>query len=567
MKLIFLSFANSQHDPLPSLLREDDGIYRALMPRALQQQYLLHRDSYTSVEKIAEYITLVRDHLLLFHYSGHAGRDALLLDDEKASALGISKLLGQCPELKIVVLNGCSTQGQVQQLLDAGVPVVIATSAPVEDMKAMRFGIRLHKALSEGATIGEAFDLAVAEVLTLDDSLADKIFRDVSFLKTQNEEPIWGIFSLSENEGVLTTTLPTTVIHPKAIDVEPNEYLIEKLWTGLNPYNDEIALLAKKKRLSLPRKRMAILNALPAPIAEHLRKLMVPIKDEAGFNQLTQQRLAQIVLTYQTVMELVSYTLLGQLWETFFERGRLNIADDRKALIRNFLQLPPKSQEVYDYLALIRYLCEIIKVNEGRFFIEALEDFQEVLYQEGELQNAGFFLEVLKVKLHKESVAPADIPDLCRRAEESLADLLAGMGFLAQYALVSVQSIDVLKYRHLPDAKFNHIAVELRDLLGGLEVTDIEMQRFMDNQSVLLLNEMNDTYLNISPFIIDANAFEAKEGVATIYFVSHFEQSDDSYCFKWIYDPEAEEEWIQVGAQTKYDIVKKQFDAFKQLLA
>ena len=89
----------------------------------------------------------------------------------------------------------------------------------------------------------------------------------------------------------------------------------------------------------------------------------------------------------------------------------------------------------------------------------------------------------------------------------------------------------------------------------------------MDNQSVLLFNETNKTYLNLSPFIIDANAFEAKEGVATIYFVSHFEPGENAYCFKWIYDPEETEEWIQARENTKYDIVKKQFDAFKQLLA
>ena len=121
--------------------------------------------------------------------------------------------------------------------------------------------------------------------------------------------------------------------------------------------------------------------------------------------------------------------------------------------------MPPKSQEVYDYLGMIRYLCEVIANNGGRFFIEALQPFQDLLYQEGRLQNAGFFLEVLKVKLSKESVSAAEIPELCRRAEEGLADLLAGMGFLAEYTLVSVQSIDVLKYRHLPKARFNHIAV------------------------------------------------------------------------------------------------------------
>ena len=118
-------------------------------------------------------------------------------------------------------------------------------------------------------------------------------------------------------------------------------------------------------------------------------------------------------------------------------------------------------------------------------------------------------------------------------------------------------------HRRLPLA---HIAVELKDLLGGLEVTEFDYDFFMDNQSVLLLNEEEKKYLSLSPFIIDANAFEEKTDVAKLYFVSHFDQSRNHYCFKPIYKPEKENEWIYLGDR-KYNIIKKQFDAFKQLLA
>lgn len=179
MKLLYLAFANSRHDPLPSLQNEDEAIYRALTPRALKQEILLHRDSYASLAKVAEYITLFREHLFLFHYSGHAGRDALVLEEETASGAGIADMLKQCPNLKLVVLNGCSTRGQVQRLLDQGVPVVIATSAPVEDLKAMRFGIRLYKALSEQASIREAFEIAAAEVVAMDAAMEIKLTRSI----------------------------------------------------------------------------------------------------------------------------------------------------------------------------------------------------------------------------------------------------------------------------------------------------------------------------------------------------------------------------------------------------
>lgn len=58
------------------------------------------------------------------------------------------------------MLNGCSTQGQVADLLIQGIPVVIATSAPVTDQTATRFSINFFQALSStNSAIKEAFEL------------------------------------------------------------------------------------------------------------------------------------------------------------------------------------------------------------------------------------------------------------------------------------------------------------------------------------------------------------------------------------------------------------------------
>ena len=207
-----------------------------------------------------------------------------------------------------------------------------------------------------------------------------------------------------------------------------------------------------------------------------------------------------------------------------------------------------------------------MRKNGGQYFIEELEAMLHNLSQNSRFQQALFFLEVLKVKLFRESIAPAELSELCRRGEESLAELLSAMAFLSKYALVSVQKIDVRKYRHTPNATFSHVAVELRDLLGGLEVTEFDMKRFMDNQSILLLNDDEESFLNLSPFVIDVNAFEEKTDVAKLYFVSHFDKADDHYCFKPIYKPEKRAEWIYLSDK-KYAILKNQFDAFKQILA
>jgi len=191
MKVLFLAYANRREQLLHSLQEEEDTVYRYLTPRALKQHYLLHLDPFATLSKIAEYLVLYRDDIMLFNYSGHAGRDQLILEDQAVRAEGIAHLLGQCPNLKLVVLNGCSTQGQVEELLERGVPVVVATNAPVEDERSARFAIRFYQGLSEHLSINEAFEMAIGEVKAKFHDEAFEYHRSLQ-LKGDREDPLWG---------------------------------------------------------------------------------------------------------------------------------------------------------------------------------------------------------------------------------------------------------------------------------------------------------------------------------------------------------------------------------------
>jgi len=110
-----------------------------------------------------------RDRVAIFHYGGHAGPDRLLL--ESASGLsravyaeGLSKLLGQQSGLKTVFLNGCSTRAQVDGLLKAGVPSVIATAREIDDSMARLFAESFYAELASGANLRAAFEAAKALV-------------------------------------------------------------------------------------------------------------------------------------------------------------------------------------------------------------------------------------------------------------------------------------------------------------------------------------------------------------------------------------------------------------------
>ncbi len=208
---------------------------------------------------------LYRSHITIFHYSGHAGRDRLLLEEEEtAHSEGIAHLLGQCPRLKLAVLNGCSTRGQVQRLLEAGVPVVIATSAPVEDAKACRFGLRFYQGLENQLSIGEAFEMAAGEALAADAGIS--IRRQLAFREAQ-EGPLWGIFYEERQAGRLEEKLPAQAAPVAPEDFHPNRRLTAGLWDILAPYSKKISLQRAMEEegdaIEEGDKHVAILNSLP----------------------------------------------------------------------------------------------------------------------------------------------------------------------------------------------------------------------------------------------------------------------------------------------------------------
>ena len=101
MQKVFLAYANSRDQPLPTLQEEEEQVYRMLARREAERHFSLHRDTYTSIPKIAEYLALYQEDILVFHYSGHAEPGMLLLADEAANAAGI-----ECKYARAAVGNG-----------------------------------------------------------------------------------------------------------------------------------------------------------------------------------------------------------------------------------------------------------------------------------------------------------------------------------------------------------------------------------------------------------------------------------------------------------------------------
>ncbi|MCB9266455.1 MAG: hypothetical protein H6558_15605 [Lewinellaceae bacterium] len=196
MSLVFLAYANGRSEPLPSLSREEEQVYSLLSRRAARHDFSVHRDANATLPKVAEYLIRFREDLCVFAFSGHAGRDRLLLEDQAVQGEGIAGLLGQCPQLRLVALNGCSTRGQARRLMQLpNGPAVISTSAPVGDLAATQFAISFFQAFSEQhATVREAFDIGFSAArAAAREPISLPTGRTLALGVGEAEEPWWGL--------------------------------------------------------------------------------------------------------------------------------------------------------------------------------------------------------------------------------------------------------------------------------------------------------------------------------------------------------------------------------------
>lgn len=587
METLLLTFANDKRQPLQTLTDEYLAVDRILASRAIKQHYLLHSLHSAGLEDLAYYLMLFRERLSLFLYSGHAGRDKLCTEGGNTNADGIAHLLGQCPNLKVVVLNGCSTKGQVDLLHKAGVPLIIATESPIEDTAATAFSEKLFQALEANATIKEAFEQGIGFVKASEKITSAR--RGIDNLDDLNFDN-WGIYSNPNITGFNPEDwkLPTQPARPLETDYLENELLLETLFETFAKTNDAVATLydgGADLEEDQGKITHTLLKALPAPISEHVRKLVLPpTSDNDIWSIAGPMRLSQLVQTYQICMDFMAYVLLAQVWENAI-RSDLDFSTNEKwqTDLRTFLGSNTDQRQYVDYYSVLRMLREALEGVEKIPFIEELTELRSEFMENEDVKNACFFLETLRRQTKQLELIPqAEIISLCARAEESLSTIFSKIGFLGNYMLATVRNIDVMKYRHTEVAEFNHMVVKWHGTLGIYDKEHRKQLNFMDNRSVVLLrlknvsgNESTDKnssdFLNLSPFILDENTFERvpDTSLSKLYFFAGRDTETGALFYKYVNEPREDiinlddrEFYDRKKKETKFQLAKDQFKAF-----
>ena len=572
---IFISFANSETESLHTLRQEDEAVYEILSPLAEKGNFKIHRDSKATTSSLSRDIGNYRESMRLFLYSGHAGRDKLILEDQEANAAGIAHLLSQCPRLRLVFLNGCSTKGQVAEMLSKGIPAVLATSAPIDDIKAMEFSRRFFTAMRDQNSIRQSFELAKGELLTKYPDVNTAIHGNLSSWGDQPaDSTLWGLY-VGKDESVLDWKLPNQAAQRVVRKFTPNKLIFKVLVDALSPYNKKFAKIKEDEafgvQTSQGKKFNLLMASLPHIISGQLSKILAPplagSAQTSRYAQLGRERLRQLMIIYNTLMELLGITMMAQFWElkTADHELKINKADGDEIL--KFMHLLSEERKSYEFSKLFEAVRHVLDENEIEFFIPELKVFAKKVNESPKATEALRFLEQLKVRVYDANLEDQEAADFCIDAEEALAEILRHIGFLAHYTLASVKDISVLKYRHMLRPRFEHHIVKLvqEGASDPYDDTDVNEQ-LLDSKSVLIYRDSEDgrKFLNLSPFILDENAFDPSASINKLFIFQQYDADSDTYVFKHIYKPE--DPMLIIEEQVEYMVVKLQFEAFRNFL-
>ena len=583
---MFLAFANDADAHLALLDQERKRICEWLIPLESKQHFQLYREPKTTIEEIKRYLIEFKNRVAIFHYGGHATSTKLMLEGQAANAAGVAELLKEQANLKLVFLNGCSTKAQVEYLLQLGTPAVIATSVPIEDTKAMEFSITFYEALTKQHTIREAFNVASATIKSIDGRETSVVSAGsdgsggvlIPWGESPSDEIPWGLYLREGSEEVQHWKLPEkshdqiVVRGPSErynVNVVPvNETLTQALFDSLAEYSDELEFLAfqasKGKTIDVRKVRRAIMDSVPSPIGEHIRKLFAadPENIHVKLDTVGPERLKQLIVTYNAIVELLTFSMVAQLWDAVHEKG-IEIGDNCKESIRSMLTVSGDERAVFNFFKVIGPILEELDRHEVPYFIEELQGLSKLFADEADLQQAYQFMEEIKGILHSgDKISGDEMESLCLQAEEKLSTLFKHFGFAAKYKLTTIKAIDLIKSRHRAPT-YRHYKVSLDTVTAGYLDAEAVYTHFTDAKSVLLLKELDnvESYLSLSPFIIDENALKG-EKKSKIFAFSHYDKARDVVVYHFMNN---QSETLEITGD-HFENLKEQFDDFSTLL-
>ncbi len=532
--ILYFTFANQADDHLPQLQREIEEVKDILRPLESRAFIKLEREERASTQDIIKTLSTYPEQISIFHYAGHAGGQALELEGGAGQAKGLAQLLGAQPNLKLVFLNGCSTQGQVADLFKAGVKAVIATSVPIGDEKAVQFSSAFYRALANKRSIKLAFEFAKAAIETeYRDSPTFHIQRGVGLEREATEAEAqmpWTLYVQAEHEEEILAWrlpyyrevgLPKHMIQFIGQQFKLNRYIVLVL-DEMCRYNKDIYSQMVEVRDGQEVKKDSstyldlVIQNFPWVIGSQIQLLR-------QFNRPGKERLEQLLSTYLLTSLTIYYILFSDLWDTKRRQG-FSLPPAFSADIKQHKDNLLKR----DFLKLSQDMAGIMNTQKAEFFIPEMKDFFAMLADEqSHLYKAWQFLE--KTRAGFSTIPDDQLEQQCLTVEQALALVLQKAAFLADYRMLTVRNISIDNPRYGEETyelNFGALNAIVSTSLSLYEDSDKRRKENYSNcKSIVLTPDENDLSqaLNLSPFVIDKNTFLQNEHIDL--FIYGFEEA------------------------------------------
>jgi hypothetical protein len=583
--VIVLAFANSTDTNQKHLQYLGDEIKALMALIGKNQDIEIHPIPKASISDIQLEIKNHKDRIVAFMYSGHAGQLQIETNGHAMSAIGLANELSACRDLKLVLLNGCSSDGHIPHLLSQKIPILITTEAPIEDKAATNFSATFWKEIIESNTVENAFELGrqnaqnyrMAPIAKITGN-AEDISRGLDTGKNSSGVP-W-ILKTSQPEDKEWSISDAIREIRQAPAFETNRFLKETLYRELAKTDEEINDLD-----DFDAAETEIYSRFPQFITKYIHDLCAaPAPTQDSFSQASNDYFTEPDLRRLKKMA-DFFTVLKELVKA------LTFAEIREALLRKpATTLPSHLTQLNNQLEKV----SMGTITEGISFLKGRD---EVLVKELESLDSRILLEADKFfrevsdrietsedpgvpnyqKLH-----PKQTGQLCEQAETWLSELLTQLLFIADYKFTTIKNIIVYKNRTstYPSYGFKLSTYKWArpDKYDPSDSKERVLERQTpDNHCILivrntkdLFEELNkDLYLNLSPFLIDNNVLYDKAQIPDISFCEI--ALSEEFIYKRLHEPSADRYPIKNKADSEdtrrfYQDLKKQFDHFVKLL-
>lgn len=576
--VIIVAFANSSDSPLIHLSNEIKNCLKYL--QNIDHEVKIVPILNASIIEIQTAIKEFRNRLIVFLFSGHAGQLEINTHGHSMSAIGLANELGGCQNLKLVVLNGCNSEGHVKHLNSVNVPIIIATQSPVGDYKASIFSTKLFAELTTGNTLESAFDKALKDAQNYDNSLIEvsKSIEKTRFLNEMSALPSNQWMLITDNQKNYEWSIFDEVkAFKKSLQFKPNRNLQDFLFNSFKAIDEKIA---ENEGYSDSEGR--ILEKFPPFISKYIHDLCASKVGDFDTGQYFDQadifRLQKMSDFFTAIQEVLLCIILAEIREVYMNAK--DIVQSNFEHHFKLLQFPK-----YNKMIMLTDGIKLLIDSKSSLLINEISEIDEIKRKQL-IEIANYFEEVdNRIKITETGVVNSEklnikhLINLCENAEIKLVNLLDITLFLVNYKFVSIKNITVFKNRAKKNPLFDFDLSVYEWQRPGQEDPSKKAKKTLieqvpDNFSVLVLNTEGNMwelikkgqYLNVSPFMIDKNVVYEKSTIPHISFLDVY--SDEEFTYRSLFRRDVKNNINGDTDATKdiFDELQSQFTHFNELL-